>query len=297
MECEFCKNTFSTKSSLVKHQKRTKYCIGLREEKGIANEIQKEEEIKCLGCDKVFTSKENLKYHREKCVNLIIHELEEKYKKELSDQKEFYEKQINEYKIQIKELQGEIMDIAKTAVSRPITINNQNNNQRINNQIINNLIPITEEHLIEQSKFLTLDHIKNGASGYVQYALEYPLKDRIKCVDYSRKRIKYKDEEGNIIDDPEMSKLSQKFFKAIEEPNSKLTDEYLKELQNRLSILNNEIEEINEEDKKDYDEQSNLLIDYYMKINAQRREIREAANGYKPDIYMDFVKDICSKVA
>jgi hypothetical protein len=297
MECEFCKNTFSNKSSLVKHQKRTKYCIGLREEKGLIDDIKKEVEIKCFGCEKVFTSKENLKYHTEKCINLIIHDLEEKYKKEIAEQKEFYEKQIVEYKEQIKQLQNEITNIAKTAVSRPITINNQHNNQLINNQIINNLIPISEEHLIEQSKYLTLEHIKNGASGYVQYALEYPLKDRIKCVDYSRKRIKYKDEEGNIIDDPEMSKLSQKFFKAIEEPNSKLTDEYLKELQSKLSMLNNQVEEINEEDKKEFDEQSNLLIDYYMKINAQRREIREAANGYRPEIYLDFVKDICSKVA
>jgi hypothetical protein len=47
--------------------------------------------------------------------------------------------------------------------------------------------------------------------------LEYPLKDKIVCTDFSRRKLKYKDENGNLIEDPEMIKLSQKLFKAIEE--------------------------------------------------------------------------------
>ena len=47
--------------------------------------------------------------------------------------------------------------------------------------------------------------------------MEYPLKDKIVCTDFSRRKLKYKDENGNLIEDPEMIKLSQKLFKAIEE--------------------------------------------------------------------------------
>ena len=81
-----------------------------------------------------------------------------------------------------------------------------NQNQQRYNTIINNLTPITEDHLKEQAQFLTIDHVKNGVDGYVKYALDYPLKDKIVCTDFSRRKIKYKDEEGNIIEDPDWKK-------------------------------------------------------------------------------------------
>ena len=46
--------------------------------------------------------------------------------------------------------------------------------------------PITQEYLINHTPSLTIEHIKKGASGYAEYALEGPLKGRIACVDYSR---------------------------------------------------------------------------------------------------------------
>ena len=141
-----------------------------------------------------------------------------------------------------------------------------------------------------------MEHIKNGTDGYVQYALEYPLKDRITCTDFSRRKIKYKDSEGNLVDDPEMSKLSQKFFKAIEEKNSTLINDYLHEIQIQFNILNtNPNNEMNDEETKDFDIRSDGLIDEVFKAKAQKREISDAANGKKPDIYHEFVKDICSK--
>jgi hypothetical protein len=140
---------------------------------------------------------------------------------------------LEEKNIQIKDLQSQNETMAITAINRPTT---QNNNQRIN-QIINNMTPITEDHLKEQAEFLTIDHIKDGIPGYVKYALEYPLKDKIVCTDYSRRKIKYKDEDGVLIDDPEMIKLTQKLFKAIEEKNDILIQEYSKEIQQKYNIL------------------------------------------------------------
>ena len=52
---------------------------------------------------------------------------------------------------------------------------------------------------------------------------------------------------------------------------------------------------MNDEESKDFDIRSDALIEEVFKAKAQKREISEAANGKKPDIYHDFVKDICSK--
>jgi hypothetical protein len=73
--------------------------------------------------------------------------------------------------------------------------------------------PITQEHLINHIPQLTIEHIKKGASGYAEYALEG-------CVDYSRRKIKFKDIEGNIITDPEMTKLAPMFFDSIKDKSS-----------------------------------------------------------------------------
>jgi hypothetical protein len=226
---------------------------------------------------------DDIKKMKEKCENFGLLEIKIIEK----DQK------IKELQEQVEKLQNELANIAKTAASKPTHI--QNNNQRINNTI-NNLIPITDDHFKDQVQYLTLDHIKNGTNGYVQYALEFPLKDRITCTDFSRRKIKYKDSEGNLVDDPEMSKLSQKFFRAIEEKNSILINEYLSEIQNQFNILNsNPNNEMNDDETKDFDIRSDALIEEVFKAKAQKREISEAANGKKPDIYHEFVKDICSK--
>ena len=38
---------------------------------------------------------------------------------------------------------------------------------------------ITEEWLLENAKFLTIEHILRGPEGYSDYALSYPLNDRL----------------------------------------------------------------------------------------------------------------------
>lgn len=77
--------------------------------------------------------------------------------------------------------------------------------------------PITPENMAEHTGNLTLQHIQKGAHGYAEYALQYPLKDRVACVDYSRRKMKFKDINGDLITDPEMNKLAPMFFNSIKE--------------------------------------------------------------------------------
>jgi hypothetical protein len=74
---------------------------------------------------------------------------------------------------------------------------------------------VTEEHFIDNVQHLTIDHSKKGPEGYAEFALEYPLKDRLLCSDYSRRKLKFKDKDGNLITDPEMTTLAKKFFNSI----------------------------------------------------------------------------------
>ncbi len=83
------------------------------------------------------------------------------------------------------------------------------------------------EHLQEHIHNLNTIHVQNGASGYAKYALDFPLKDMIVCTDFQRRTCKYKDENGNIVSDPEMTK---RLFSAIKERNEELINEYSAEL-------------------------------------------------------------------
>ena len=166
--------------------------------------------LKCNGCDKTFTTKRKLINHREICLSYNKSLLERQHDSELCKK----DLEIVELKKQIKELQDKLENIA---VSRPAT----SNKTQINNYI-QQLQPVTEEKLKESVSNLTIDHIKKGPEGYAQYALDYPLKDKMVCVDYSRRKIKFKDKDGNVITDPEMTGLASKFFNSIKDKNKEL---------------------------------------------------------------------------
>jgi hypothetical protein len=88
-----------------------------------------------------------------------------------------------------------------------------------------NYLPITEELLLENAKFLTIDHILRGPEGYADYALSYPLNDRLIEEDYSNPVfIKYKDRSGNIIIDYGGKMLTKMLFDSVRERTYKLIE-------------------------------------------------------------------------
>jgi hypothetical protein len=68
-------------------------------------------------------------------------------------------------------------------------------------------LSITKEWLLENAKFLTIEHILRGPEGYADYALSYPLKDRLIIDDnyydleHKVEFLKYKNFNGDIIVD------------------------------------------------------------------------------------------------
>ncbi len=289
MECKFCKSMFSNKSALNNHMKTAKYCLDIQNVKPLEN--------KCKGCGKNFLKKFNYDRHIQSCIKIKFSEEFSEERQELKEEinrlltiNSMHESTIKNLHDQIKELQDKLENVAIKAAERP-TI--QNNN-RIS-QIINNLQPLKMEDFKHHTQYLTLDHIKDGASGYAKYALEYPLKDKVICVDYARRKVKYKDENGNLVNDPEMTKISQKFFTDIEESNNNLIKEYNKIILEKMISVNEGTEEISEEEAERCLQIGNQLMDEMMRVKNLKHGIDEIKNGKKPDLLHDFVKDVCSK--
>lgn len=132
---------------------------------------------------------------------------------------------------------------------------------------------VIDDELKDNSQNLTIDHILKEPEGYVQYALDYPLKDRVCCVDYTRRKVKFKDPNGNVITDPQMSTLATKFFQSIKDKNKDLIIEYGAKLNQHLG------------------EHLNDLIE----ILDIKSGVDNGADGSKTEFYHDFVKNICSK--
>ena len=64
MQCEYCKKTFSTSRVKTVHQRSTKSCIEIQEQMGITI---KKLSFPCESCNKEFTTKISLQYHKKIC--------------------------------------------------------------------------------------------------------------------------------------------------------------------------------------------------------------------------------------
>ena len=225
MECEFCKNVFSTKTNLNNHQKRAKYCLKLR---GLNTS---ETNHKCDSCGKCFSGAYELKRHIGICkhndslknANKIIKKLEEEVIK--------LREKVSILQEDKKDLQDRYDNLSLTAVKRPV---NNTKNIQINN-FIQKMEPLRIEDIEESVPMLTLDHHVKGAEGYAEYALEFPFKDKIVCVDVNRNKIKYKDGEGNVIEDVGFQKMMTKMCESLKDRSFNLCQEHYEKLSEQFT--------------------------------------------------------------
>ena len=281
--CEFCSHSFSSKSSLNSHQKKALYCLKLQE---CDKDSGCNKKFRCLFCDKAYTTKYNCIMHSEKCVNKTnIEELQlelQKYKDKLIDLEKKLEVSntlVKEYRELLGKEQNNHQTLALTAVSRPTTsIKNT-----IKNAVIQNLLPLKENEMQEQLPLLTIDHIREGAEGYAKFALKHPLKDRITCTDVSRKKLAWKNEQGEIIYDTEGQILCKKFFAVIQEKSERLFKELIHELGVRLG---------RSYDRRDQEE-ADAIVELTDKVQTWRREAFQASKGSITDLSADFASYLC----
>ena len=201
--CEYCGNNFTTGKILLNHQQHAKYCLEIQGKS--AKKYQCE-------CGNEYVLKTSLIRHQSNC---SLHPVSTKLCKQEA-QNEALQRMVNNYESLLKELQKQIS-------TRPT------NNRNV---VMNNMSAITDEQLQEHLEHLTLNFIAEGAKGYADFAKCYPLKDNVICTDKARKKIKYKNEEGEVSDDSRM--LAKRFFQAISRRNKDILDTAYRDLHEEI---------------------------------------------------------------
>lgn len=297
--CDFCETPFTKKSSVVLHQKTAKYCQKIQ---ASLSSVSVDENIKgkysCEHCDKNFTQKKTLQGHLEICSNKKFREVHLKIEEDLQRKIEKLEidiankdKIIEEYKNQISELQDKLAGIATKAVEKPTYSYNSSSSSSITtnkttiNQKIDALQYITEDHLKDSTEHLTIEHLKKGPIGFAEYALEHPFKDSLLTSDYARRIVNYKDFDryGNerVVKDPDMRKLSKKFFQSIRDKNEELALKYRDEISEKLKSTTDSM-------------LVNYILNEGVKVESIKDDAIKASKGFKSSFSNEFIKEICA---
>jgi hypothetical protein len=93
-------------------------------------------------------------------------------------------------------------------------------------------LSMTKEWLLENAKFLTIEHILRGPEGYADYALSYPLNNRLIIDDdyydseHKVEFLKYKDFNGDIIVDVNGLLLAKMIIDSLDDQKKNLMIEH-----------------------------------------------------------------------
>jgi len=226
MECQYCKKILATKSSLKVHQKRTKYCLKIQ------GKPIKKGDFLCSMCGKDFMVKYHLQNHSRICErnnpNIIKFMTEIKKLKEANS---LLKKENNMLRESLSNEQKRYEKLSLTAVKRPTM---SMKNVQINNYI-QGMEPLKLEDIKESVPMLTLDHHVKGPEGYAEFALEFPFKDKIVCVDVNRNKIKYKNDDGDVIEDNGFRKMMTKLCGALKDRTFDLCQEHYEKLSEQFT--------------------------------------------------------------
>jgi hypothetical protein len=202
----------------------------------------------------------------------------EKVNIQLQTEVKMLREQVTKLEAQLVEERKNQQSVTLTAISRPTT--------NVKNLQINNLTPLLSDEMRSHIPMLTHDHIRAGAAGLAQYAIEYPLRDKVVVVDASRRKLKWKNESETIIEDLEGAELCKKFFEVHKEDS-----------RSKILELMNEIIKLHAEATDNEDEETiKICDDRICKLHDLRRGITRLSRGERDDLGLDFVKEVCVKL-
>jgi len=232
--CEFCQKDFSTKGTLLSHQKTAKYCLEIQG-KNVGNNSN----FKCEYCDKTFTLKHNLNDHISICKEKPKKEIENRYKKfikehnnEIKKIREEHDKEISYHEREhkkdieilnqtISKLEDKLESYEKRLfdmASRPT--NNNTNNKTV---VINTNVPLTNDVLRHCANTFTIENAKS-IDGITRHFTD-SLEDHISCTDSSRNIFKYINEKDEEIVDTDLENILPQYLTVLKDKNNFLYKE------------------------------------------------------------------------
>ena len=224
MDCQFCNNKFSNKQNLNAHQKRAKYCLKIQGKSA-------DKEYNCDSCEKTFLCTTKLRRHQKNCSSKdIVKRLDDRIK-ELEEKNTLLEERCRILSDQLDKTQERYDNLSLTAVKRPTT---STKNIQINNYI-QNMKPLLLEDIKQSVPMLTLEHHVKGPEGYAEFALEFTFKDKIICLDESRDKFKYKNEDGDVIEDIGFRKMMTKLCLALKDRSFNLCQDHYENLSEKFT--------------------------------------------------------------
>ena len=195
--CTFCDSILSSQANLLKHQKRAKFCLEIQGKKAT--------KIFTCACGKNYTHIDSFNRHKKDC--------------QQSSTPNIY-----------KDILNKLEQVLQKSIDKPTT-------NVVNNVALQNLEPLTDEDIREHLNQLSLDFIQEGGKGFADFANSYPFKNRIICTDKARKKLKYKNEAGEIINDSHGVKLAQRFFQTIASRNEEIINNEYRSLQEQVQQI------------------------------------------------------------
>ena len=256
MECQFCNKILSSLGNLKVHQRTVKYCLKIQNDSDPVIQRVKHE---CSYCYVKFTVKSRLLYHEKICksnptiyplyIELVeLRQTNEQQVEEITNLRQTNEQQVEEItnlsklrqtneqqveeitnlKQSIKVSQREIEIISKqnekyqTGILDNIGTKNITTINHVN-IFLEKAEPVTANYLKLCSDQLTSNLHSLNADGYATH-FDNILKGRIVCIDYSRRKIKYKDENGNIIEEIGHGPLMISAFENIKDMSLELSN-------------------------------------------------------------------------
>jgi hypothetical protein len=260
--CDYCDAKFTRNYNLKQHQLNTKYC------KKLQRYHQKQlKKVVCNYCGIDISTKGNLKRHQETCSKFQQNNKVEKLEQEITF---------------IKSLLSQIVQNKPDKEPNDNVVNNRN-------VVLGNLQPVVEQDIQAIAlEYLTIDDIKKGVNGLVTFVLNYPLGKNLICTDKSRRKLQYKDANGNIVNDVGGVKLSQTFFKAINTHSQNL-------ISTEYNNINIKVQDIVGRGMASEENVSELMMQA-MAIQTLGAKCNEIADGEDNDVRIDFVKQLTKQL-
>lgn len=155
--------------------------------------------------------------------------------------------------------------------------------------VVQNMDPVTVAHIEAMAlEHLDISDIEEGIDGIVDFTITYPLQGRVICTDKARRKFRYTDENGNIVNDYGGVKLSQTVFEGIQSRCVQLIDQKYAELTNDIKIA--------VDNNRGYEDAVLASMQQGTELQNLKKSLMDAARGVENDLQKGYIRKLVKEL-